>query len=109
MGIASLGDGIAILGNRIEVRGGSKSAGISQLGCNGFIARNKIDGTGAFALQAVSFKAFKGSCNTFAWNDLREFKASAGDFLCLGNKNTFVGAKCKVLDKGKENMMFVMR
>jgi hypothetical protein len=109
IGIASLGDGIAILGNRIEVRGGSKSAGISQLGSNGFIARNKIDGSGAWALQALQLRDFKGSGNTFAWNDVREFKASAGDFLTVGNKNVLVGAKCKVVDKGKENIMFVMR
>jgi len=108
MGIASLSDGAAILGNRVEVRGGSKSAGITQLGSNGFIARNKIDGTGAFAIQAVPFKAFKGSGNTFAWNDVREFKASAADFLCVGNKNTYIGAKCKVVDKGKENRVFAM-
>ena len=107
-GIASLGDGIAILGNRIEVKGGSKSVGIGQLGCNGFIARNKIDGSGAWALQALQWKDLKGSCNTFAWNDVREFKASAGDFLTVGNKNVLVGAKCKVVDKGKANKVFVM-
>jgi hypothetical protein len=107
-GIFSLADGTAILGNRFELRGGSKSRGITQLGSNGFIARNKIDGTGAFALQAVAFKTFKGSGNTFAWNDVREFKASAADFLCVGNKNTFVGAKCKVVDKGKANKILVM-
>jgi hypothetical protein len=107
-GIFSLADGTAILGNRFELRGGSKSKGIAQLGSNGFIARNKIDGTGAFALQAVPFKAFKGSGNTFAWNDVREFKASSGDFLAVGNKNTLVGAKYKVVDKGKANKILVM-
>jgi hypothetical protein len=108
LGIGSLADGTAILGNRVEVRGGSKSTGIAQLGCSSFIARNKIDGAGAFALQAAPFRALKGSCNTFAWNDVREFKASSADFLCIGNKNTFVGAKCKVVDKGKENNVFAM-
>ncbi len=107
-GIVSMADGTAILGNRVELKGGSKSTGISQLGCNAFIARNKIDGTGAFALRAVPFKEFKGSGNTFAWNDVREFKASAGDFLAVGNKNTLVGAKCKVVDKGKANKILVM-
>ena len=107
-GIVSMADGTAILGNRVELKGGSKSTGISQLGSNAFIARNKIDGTGAFALRAVPFKEFKGSGNTFAWNDVREFKASAGDFLAVGNKNTLVGAKCKVVDKGKGNKMLVM-
>ena len=108
VGIASLANGTAILGNRVEVRGGSKSTGISQLGCNGFIARNKIDGSGAWALQAAQWKDLKGSCNTFAWNDVREFKAFSGDFLTLGNKNTLIGAKCKVVDKGKDTMVFAM-
>jgi hypothetical protein len=104
-GIASLADGTAILGNRVEVRGGSKSKGICQLGSNAFIARNKIDGTGAFALQAAPWKDGKANCNTFAWNDVREFKASSTDFLCLGNNNVLVGTKCKVVDKGKGNIM----
>jgi len=108
LGIASLADGTAILGNRVEVRGGSKSSGITQLGSNAFIARNKIDGTGAFALKAIPWKDVKANGNTFAWNDVREFKASAADFLCAGNKNTLVGAKCKVIDKGKANKMLVM-
>jgi hypothetical protein len=107
-GIFSLADGTAILGNRVELRGGSKSKAIAQLGSNSFIARNKIDGTGEFALQAVAFKALKGSGNTFAWNDVREFKASSADFLCVGNNNTLVGAKCKVVDKGKANKMFAL-
>jgi hypothetical protein len=107
-GIMSLSDGVAILGNRVEVRGGSKSKGIIQRGSNAFIARNKIDGTGAFALQAAPFKVFKGSGNTFAWNDVREFKASSGDFLAVGNNNTLVGPKYKVVDKGQGNKIFVM-
>ena len=104
-GIASLGDGIAILGNRFEVRGGSKSKGIAQLGSNSFIARNKIDGSGGWALQAVPWKGCKADGNTFGWNDVSEFKASAGDFLCLGNKNRFIGTSCKLVDKGKGNLM----
>ena len=107
-GIISLADGAAILGNRVEVKGGSKSRGIIQIGSNAFIARNKIDGSGAWAFQSVPFKDIKSNGNTFAWNDIREFRASTGDFLCVGNKNTFVGAKCKVVDKGKANQVFVM-
>jgi hypothetical protein len=105
VGIASLGDGTAVLGNRVEVRGGSKSTGISQLGSNAFIARNKIDGSGGVALKAVIWKDLKANGNTFAWNDIGEFKASTTDFLCLGNKNTFVGASCRVVDNGKGNVM----
>lgn len=107
-GVISLGDGIAILGNRVEVKGGSKSSGVVHIGSNGFIARNKIDGTGAHALRVVPWKSIKSDSNTMAWNDVREFKAMAADVLCVGNKNTLVGAKCKVDDKGKANKMLVM-
>jgi hypothetical protein len=104
-GVISLGDGVAVLGNRIEIKGGSKSSGITQIGSNGFIARNKIDGTGAFALRALPWKEVKATGNTFAWNDVSEFRASAAGFLCLGNKNMLVGTNCKVVDRGKGNMM----
>ena len=107
IGIASLADGTAILGNRVEVGGGSKAGGIGQLGSNGFIARNKIDGAGAHALRAIQWKEYKSNGNTFAWNDVSEFKAAAADILCVGNKNTFVGASCKLDDKGKANKMLI--
>jgi len=105
VGIACLADGAVILGNRVEVKGGSQSKGIAQLGSNSFVARNKIDGSGAWALQAAQWKDLKGSQNTFAWNDLSEFKASSGDFLCTGNKNTYIGSECKAVDQGQANMM----
>ena len=108
-GIITLGDGIAVLDNRIEVKGGSKSSGIAQIGSNSFIARNKIDGYGAFAMRSVPYKNVKSSGNTFAWNDVKDFKPTAADFFCLGNKNTLIGASCKVVDKGKENKMMVMK
>lgn len=108
IGIASIADGASILGNRVEVGGGSKAGGIAQLGSNAFIARNQVDGAGAHALRAVTLKDVKANGNTFAWNDVSEFKASAADFLCVGNKNTLIGAKCKVDDKGKANKMLVM-
>ena len=104
-GIISLGDGIAILGNRVQVKRGAKSAGVIHIGSNGFIARNKIDGSGAFAMQAVPWRDIKTNGNTFAWNDVTEFKAAAADFLCVGNKNTLVGTSCKIDDKGKGNVM----
>lgn len=104
-GIISIADGTSILGNRVEVGGGSKSKGIIQLGSNAFIARNKIDGSGGFALAATPYEGLKSDGNTFAWNDVSGFKASTTDFLCLGNKNTFIGSSCKVVDKGKGNLM----
>lgn len=107
-GISSMADGTVIIGNRIELKGGKKCKAITQFGSNGFIARNKIDGAGQWAVSAVQWEEFKGSGNTFAWNDIREFKAFDADFFCLGDKNTIVGTKCKVVDKGGENRVLVM-
>jgi hypothetical protein len=108
MGICCLADGAAILGNKVEVGGGSSSSGISQVGSNGFVGRNKITGAGAFALRAIGYKDIKSNGNTFAWNDVKEFKASAAHFLSVGDKNRLVGAACRVVDKGKENQILVM-
>ncbi len=66
IGIASLADGVSVLDNRVEVGGGAKSIGILQRGSNGFIARNKVDGSGAWALNVAPYKVYKGSGNTFA-------------------------------------------
>jgi hypothetical protein len=107
-GIISLSDVIAIMGNRVEVKGGSKSSGILQIGSNGFIAKNKIDGSGAFALRAIPHEDVKTNGNTFAWNDLKDFNPSSADFQCIGNKNILIGAKCKVDDKGKWNKILTM-
>ena len=107
LGITSLSNNTAILGNRVEINGGANSRGIVQIGSNGFIARNQIDGNGAWAMQAFSYKGIRADRNTFAWNDIRNFKASGGDFLCAGNKNIFVGAKCKFVNKGENNKSFV--
>jgi len=104
-GIISLGDGAVILNNNIVMAGGTKSNGITLLGSNGFVAGNRIEGTGASALRSVPVKALKGSENTFAWNDISNFQASSADFLCLGNNNIYIGAKCNVADKGDKNMI----
>lgn len=105
VGIASLSDSTAILGNRVEVKGGKQSKGIAQLGCNAFIARNQIDGTGGWALRALSWKGIEANRNTFAWNDVSGFKASASDFQCVGNNNTFIGRSCNFDNKGMANIM----
>jgi hypothetical protein len=102
-GIASLGDGVAILGNRVDVKGGPESSGISQLGSDAFIARNKIEGSGAFALGAIQWKELKANRNTFAWNDIKEFMATKADFLCYGNDNTLIGTGNKVENEGSRN------
>jgi hypothetical protein len=85
------------------MEGGSESKGITLLGSNGFAARNKIEGSGAWAMRTLQWRGLKGSENTFAWNDISEFKASSADFMCLGNNNILIGPKCNVFDKGKNN------
>jgi hypothetical protein len=77
------------------------------VGSNSFFSRNKIDGSGAFAMRALPYKDIKSNGNIFSWNDVKEFKAAAADVLYIGNKNTLIGASCKVVDKGKDNMILV--
>ncbi len=87
------------------MKGGAKSKGITQIGSNAYVAGNKIEGSGEWAMQALTFKVLKGNRNTFAWNDTDNFKAFASDYLCVGNNNTILGATSKVVDKGKGNMV----
>jgi hypothetical protein len=108
-GIISFSDGTLIQENHIELTNGPKTKGITQLGSNGNISKNKIMGTGAWAVAAISWKSFKGSGNTIEWNDLRGFKASSADFYCTGNENTFIGPECKVIDKGEDNKILVRK
>jgi hypothetical protein len=105
LGIASLASGTSILGNRIEVKDGTNARAITQVGSKAFIARNKIDGMGEFALSALPFGGVQSNGNTFAWNDVSEFQSSAADFLCAGNDNVLIGSECKVADKGNGNLM----
>ena len=107
-GITSMADGAAILGNRIQLKSGQGARGITQLGSNGFIARNQIDGKGKIALCSVAWKEFKGSRNIFAWNDLRQFEAIQSDIICTGDENTFIGSDSKIEDIGKENKNLVI-
>lgn len=109
LGIASLVDGVAVLGNHVELKGGAKSIGIAHFCSNGFIARNKIDGSGAWALNVAPYKTYKGSGNTVAWNDVREFKPSSGDFFTGGVKNTFIGEKCALVNEGEGNIVLMQQ
>jgi hypothetical protein len=108
-GIISLSDGTLIQENHIELTNGPETKGIIQFGSNGLISKNKIMGTGAWAVAAISWKSFKGSGNEMEWNDLRGFKASSADFYCTGNENTFIGPECKVIDKGEDNKILVRK
>lgn len=108
-GIISLSDGTVIQENHIELNNGPKTKGITQFGSNGTISKNKIVGTGTWAIGTVSWKSLKGSGNTFELNDLSGFKASTADFYCTGNNNTFVGPECKVVDKGEGNNILVKK
>ena len=108
-GISSMSDRTLILKNRIELNGGPKTKGITQLGSDGNISKNTIKGTGAWAVAAISWESFKGSGNIFKWNDMSEFKASSADIYCTGNKNTFIGPECKMIDKGDGNIILVKK
>ena len=108
-GIISLSDETLIQENYIELTGGPKAKGITQFGSQGSISKNKIYGTGAWAIGTITWKSFKGSGNTLERNDLSEFKASSADFYCTGDKNTFIGPECKVVDKGIDNKILVKK
>ena len=106
IGIASLSDGSVIVGNRVELTGGEGARGISAISSNSFVARNQIDGSGMWAMMTTPYKGIQATGNTFAWNDISRFDGLAGDFYCAGNKHTFIGEKCKVVDKGSNNNLF---
>ena len=108
-GIISLSDATLIQDNHIELTGGPRAKGITQFGSNGNISINKIRGTGAWAIGAISWKFFKGSGNTLEKNDLTGFNDSKADFYCTGNNNTFIGSECNVVDKGEGNKILVKK
>ena len=107
-GIISMADGMTVVNNEIILGGGSKSKAIVHTGSHGFVADNKIRGSGAFGVGAMPYKDIqKGSDNTFVNNQVKLLKASMADFLCEGNSNTIVGSPCNLQDKGKENRIFI--
>lgn len=108
-GISSMSDGVLIMDNKIELKGGPDSKGITQLGSNGRIVRNSISGSGAWALAAIPFEEFKASGNTFEWNDVAAFTAVKADFYCKGNSNTWIGPECKIVDAGEDNKMMAKK
>jgi hypothetical protein len=108
-GIISLSDVTLIQDNHIELTGGLKAKGITQFGSHGNISKNKINGTGSWAIGTISWKSYKGSGNRIERNDFSEFKASSADFYCTGNKNTFIGPECNVADKGVDNKILVKK
>ena len=57
-------------------------------------------------MRSVKYGELKGSENTFAWNDLGEFKGASGDFMCMADNNTYIGAECDTLVKGEGNRIF---
>jgi hypothetical protein len=107
LGILSLANGTAIIGNWVDARGGPKSKPIRQRGSNGVIARNKIDGIGKWAIGVMPHSVFKASDNVIAWNDVKAFKSSGADIVCEGSQNTVFGKDCKFVDKGQDNNVFI--
>jgi hypothetical protein len=103
VGIAMFSDGAVMRSNEILVGGGSKAKGIMQLGSNGLIADNNIQGSGQCAVFTMAWKTFEGCRNTFVGNNISPFKASMAHVLLQGNNNLLVGACGKVVDKGEGN------
>jgi hypothetical protein len=103
MGIYISSDGAVMRSNEILVGGGSKAKGIMQLGSNGLIANNKVQGSGQCTVFTMRLKTFAGSRNTFVANNISTFKASMAHVLLQGDDNLLVGACGKVIDKGKGN------
>jgi hypothetical protein len=107
-GIISMADGMTVVNNEIILSGGSKSKALVHTGSHGFVAENKIRGSGAFGILAMPYKDIqKGSDNTFVNNEVKLLKASMADFVCEGGNNTIVGNPCNLQDKGKENRIFL--
>ena len=108
-GIISLADEVTVFNNEIVLSGGSKSKAIVHTGSNGFVANNKIRGSGAFGIIAMPYRGVqKGNHNTFVNNEVKLLKASMAEFLCEGGNNTIVGCPCNLQDKGKDNKIFIM-
>jgi hypothetical protein len=107
-GIISLSDEMTIMNNQILLSGGPKSKGITHTGSHGFVADNKIMGSGAFGIASMPYRdVLKGSHNTFVNNEVKLLKASLAEFVCEGSSNTIVGGPCNLQDKGKDNRIFL--
>ena len=103
MGICMLCDSPVVMSNNIVLGGGKKARGLVQMGSDGLIANNKVEGSGMCAWFAMPYKALSGCRNTFAGNDLSHFKPLVANVMLMSNYNVLKGESGKVIDKGQGN------
>jgi hypothetical protein len=105
MAVSVLCDGAVVMSNNILLGGGKKARGVLQLGSDGLIANNKVEGSGLCAALTMPYKGLKACGNTFVGNDLSRFKASMADVLLQSSDNIVIGKCGKVAGKGQRNLV----
>jgi hypothetical protein len=105
-GIATLSDGVLMEDNAV-VTDGSEAVPIFLAGGNGFIAHNKIEGTGIYGIMAMPWGPLKASNNFYVDNDFTRFKASGAEILFQKgvNNNLLLGNSGAVSDLGSGNQI----
>lgn len=106
MGICFLTDGAVVVTNAVTTEG-LDAISLLLTGANGYIAHNKLEGTGGQAFHITPRKPMIGSQNVFVDNNIDLFKASVCDvfFDKEASYNLFIGPSCKVNDLGSNNLI----
>jgi hypothetical protein len=108
VGIMALADGAVVLNNNV-VSEGASARGLVILGSNSYVAHNKIEGTGNYAIDVLPTPPgslrLDASNNFFQGNNYNLFDARLFDlhFAPGANHNVFVGHSGNVLDEGEGN------
>jgi hypothetical protein len=105
-GIAAFTDGVVIEGNAVATEAPGAISLFLASG-NGFIAHNKIEGTGIHGLMAMPWGPLKASNNLFIGNNFTQFKASVADviFQKEANNNLLLGGSGTVTNLGSGNQI----
>jgi hypothetical protein len=107
VGIMGLADGAGVINNHIASEG-SAAQGLFITGDNGYIAHNKIEGRGLYAINVLPSPAksfLDGSYNFFQGNNFNLFDATQHvlHFAKGADHNVFVGHSGSVWDEGDDN------
>ena len=106
VGIMAFTDGVVIGANAVVTEGADANF-LFLASANGYIAHNKIEGTGSHAFHITPRKPLTGSNNVLVGNDMSQFKATVVDvFFDKGAKNNvFSGSSGTVTDLGEANQI----
>lgn len=107
VGIMALADGSVVLNNNI-VSEGTAARGLAIVGSHGYIAHNKIEGAGNYAIDVLpdpTISLLTASYNFFQGNNYNLFDAALFDlhFAKGADHNVFVGHSGNVSDEGDDN------